>query len=109
MRALFFLGLTALGAMDWNRFQRALDFCGIRLKEAAICMGISPAQLSRQMRGQEHMHVDRLWQLPDEFHRVFAWLTLEDMGVPAYVQRAEPVRKRMASMSETSVGQRGAA
>lgn len=103
--AWFFFGLTALSAMDWNRFLAALDKARIRLKEAAICMEISEAQLSRQIRGQEHMHVDRVAQLPAAFHQWYALLTLEAIGLPVEVERAARVkaaltgRKRMASMS----------
>lgn len=106
--AWFFFALSALAGMDWARFLSALEKAGIRLKEAAICMGLSDAQLSRQIRGQEHMHVDRVAQLPMAFQQWYALLTLEAIGLPVEVERAADVtaaltgRKRMASMPEAS-------
>ena len=116
MRTIFFLfALSAMSGVNWEWFMGALSRSLTSMKVAASDMGISEAQLSRQVRGQEHMHVDRLEKLPLSFRQWYHLLAVQDLGLPEEVLRAEPVvaavsgRKRMASMSESSVSQRGAA
>jgi transcriptional regulator with XRE-family HTH domain len=46
---------------------RAARRAGISLKELALCIGISPAQLSRELHGTGHLGLDRLWAAPPAF------------------------------------------
>jgi hypothetical protein len=47
----------------------ALERAGLSQKAAAIEMGISEAQFTRQLRGQEHVSWQRLFKLPVAFWR----------------------------------------
>ncbi len=49
----------------------AWDKVGMQQKEAAIVMGLSDPQLTRQRQGLEHLSAQRLWKLSDAF-----WLAL---------------------------------
>lgn len=61
-----------LGQLDlaWA-ISLALDRAGISHKEAAILMGIDPAQWSRQLHGDGHISFQRLQKLPASFWREF--------------------------------------
>ena len=47
--------------------QKALARAGISQKEAALTMAINEGQLTRQLKGQEHLSWQRLFKLPDAF------------------------------------------
>ncbi len=49
----------------------ALSRCGLSQKDAALTMGLDPAQWSRQLHGEGHVSMQRLQRLPVEFWREF--------------------------------------
>lgn len=53
----------------------ALNQIGMSQKEAAIVMGIAEPQLTRQLRGDEHLSWQRLFKLDDAFWRAL-WVLL---------------------------------
>lgn len=61
----------------------ALDRCGISQKEAALTMGLTPGQWSKQLNGYEGHHVSlpRLLQLGPEFLREFLPFLNEPAGL----------------------------
>ncbi len=71
------------------RFRKALRMCGYSDKSAALTMGVSAAQFSRQMSGQERLAHSDTMLLGDEFDRCMAFLTFNDLGLPAEIQRAQ--------------------
>jgi hypothetical protein len=70
---------TALKSIEsWRGLVgRALGRVGWSQKRAAIEMGIPEAQLSRQLRGAEHLSFWRLHALPPEFWRELILLIVE--------------------------------
>ncbi len=71
------------------RFRKALRMSGYTDKSAALTMGVSAAQFSRQMSGQERLAHSDTVLLGDEFDRCFAFLTVNDKGLPDDVRRAQ--------------------
>jgi transposase-like protein len=51
----------------FNVIDRAARRAGIALKEVALSMGITPAQLSRELHGNGHLALDRMWACPPSF------------------------------------------
>jgi hypothetical protein len=61
-----------LGQLDLtSAITEALERARISHKEAALTMGIDPAQWSRQLHGDGHISVQRLQKLPASFWREF--------------------------------------
>lgn len=46
-----------------------LDRSDLSQKEAALTMGISETRFTKQLKGEEHLSLRRLWSLPDRFWR----------------------------------------
>lgn len=69
----------------------AIARSGMSHKEAAIVMGITEAQLSRQLACLEHVSWQRLYRMPDAFWRVLLVVIAERRGVAKVTTQIELV------------------
>jgi len=92
-----FICLPFLIATAGAVMRRALTLANISEKAAALDMGMDQAQASRQLGGQEHLHLDRWLTVPD----LAPWVTVAcalELGWPLVLVQAMD-RGRMARMT----------
>lgn len=76
---------------------RALDRCGISLKEAAITLGLDFSQFSKQLAGKEHLSLQRLVnRMPVMFWAEFIPLLAQSKGLT--LQTVEHKRIAIANL-----------
>lgn len=73
--------------------QKALVRAGISQKEAALTMDVNEGQLTRQLRGQEHLSWQRLFLLPDKFFRELLIVLAEHRGIASVRTQIEFERR----------------
>lgn len=88
-------GETALNSIEnaGDMVQRALIRSGISQKEAALTMDINEGQLTRQLRGQEHLSWQRLFLLPDKFFLELLIVIAETRGIASVRTQIEFERR----------------
>jgi hypothetical protein len=88
-------GETVLNSIEsaGDTVQKALIRSGISQKEAALTMDINEGQLTRQLRGQEHLSWQRLFMLPDKFFLELLIILAEHRGIASVRTRIEFERR----------------
>jgi hypothetical protein len=69
--------------------ERALSRSCLSKKALAVSMGESPAQLARQLSGEQHIPLDRLDTAPAEFRQVFPEELAQAWGLRPIVTAAQ--------------------
>ncbi len=93
-RELLFLAVMCAGSC----LRRAIAKENLSIKEAAGCMGIGAAQLSRQLTGGESVSLSRVARLPRAVRQWFAVELAMDEGLPREVRLGQRLRMARARL-----------
>lgn len=85
---------------------RAAAQCGLKGEAIAAAMGISPAQFSRGLHGQEHFHLDRLLVAAerDPDLAAFYFALQDELAIALKFERRSPaalLRQALALLTDT--------
>ncbi len=86
--------------------RRAIAKENLSIKEAAGCMGIGAAQLSRQLAGGESVSLSRVARLPRAVRQWFAVELAIQEGLPCEVRVGQKLRMARARLHAVSAQER---
>ena len=103
-------GHSRESALNVKHIEEARTRIGMTRAEMAELMGISEAQLSRQLAGMEHLSAHRLQALPQAFHLAYDDIrasrheelhVIADTKIAAIVWRLDRIQSRLLRMEES--------